>query len=284
MSDSRAEDAKRNALAEKTKAQITQLFAAALVAGKPHLEYLKKLGFPEDRIVKGYDVVDNQHFQTGADAARQSSRSNSLIGDLPCRYFFCCARLIPKKNLLMLIDAFSQYRRQCPPPPRDLVIAGDGPERHTIEEHIAALNIAQAVRLLGPLTYDQLPVAYGLAGAFVMPSKTEQWGLVVNEAMAAGLPVLVSYSAGCSQDLVEHGVNGYTFDPSDPNNLAQLLVRMSTSADLASMGRESQRIISSWGLSRFAQGLMSAADLSCIPRRRRNASLGRLLTGLLSWR
>ena len=140
------------------------------------------------------------------------------------------------------------------------------------------------MRLLGHLAYDQLPIAYGLARVFVMPSKTEQWGLVVNEAMAAGLPVLVSHSAGCSQDLVEQGVNGYTFDPSDPNDLAQLLIRMSTSADLASMGRESQRIIRLWGPSRFAEGLMSAADLSRIPRPRRNASLGRLLTGLLSRR
>jgi glycosyltransferase involved in cell wall biosynthesis len=284
MSDSRAENVKRNALGEKIKAKITQLFAAALVAGKPHLEYLKKLGFPEDRIIKGYDVVDNQHFQTGADAARQSSRSNSLIGDLPSHYFFCCARLIPEKNLRMLIDGFSQYRRQCRARPWDLVIAGEGPERRAIEERIAALNLTQAVRLLGPLTYDQLPVAYGLAGAFVLPSKSETWGLVVNEAMAAGLPVLVSRSAGCSQELVEEGVNGYTFDPSDPNNLAQLMIRMSTSADLASMGRESERMITLWGPPRFAEGLMSAARLSCIPRFRRNASLGRLLTGLLSRR
>jgi glycosyltransferase involved in cell wall biosynthesis len=282
MSDSRAEDAKRNALGEMAKAQITQLFAAALVAGQPHLEYLKKLGFPENRIVKGYDVVDNQYFRNGADAARQSSRSQ--IDNLPARYFFCCARLIPKKNVLMLIDAFAQYRRQCPPPPWKLVIAGDGPERRAIDERIAALGLTQAVRLLGRLAYDQLPVAYGLAGAFVMPSKTDQWGLVVNEAMAAGLPVLVSNSAGCSQELVEQGVNGYTFDPWDPNDLAQLLVRMSTSADLASMGRESQRIISLWGPSRFADGLMSAANLSHIARPRRNASLSRLLTGLLSRR
>jgi glycosyltransferase involved in cell wall biosynthesis len=284
MSDSRAEDAKRNAFGEHAKAQITQLFAAALVAGQPHLEYLKQLGFPENRIVKGYDVVDNQHFQAGADAARHSSRKSRRIADLPARYFFCCARLIPKKNLLMLIDAFGQYRLQCPVPPWDLAIAGDGPERRAIEEHIAALGLTQAVRLLGHLPYDHLPVAYGFAGIFVMPSKTDQWGLVVNEAMAAGLPVLVSHSAGCSKELVEQGVNGYTFDPSDPNELAQLLIRMSTSADLASMGRESQRIISLWGPSRFAEGLMSAAALSCIPRPRRNESLGRLVTELLSRR
>jgi glycosyltransferase involved in cell wall biosynthesis len=284
MSESGAEDANRNALGEKVKEHITQLFDAALVGGKPHIDYLKKLGFPENRIVIGYDVVDNQHFQAGADAARQSSRGNGGFGDLPPRYFFCCARLIPKKNLSMLIDAFGQYRRQCSARPWDLVIAGDGRERRAIEQHIADLSLTHAVRLLGHLAYDQLPITYGLAGVFVLPSKSEQWGLVVNEAMAAGLPVLVSHSAGCSQDLVEQGVNGYTFDPSDANSLAQLLMQMSTLADLVSMGRESQRIISSWGPSRFAEGLIKAADLSRIPRPHRNASLGRLVTGLLSLR
>ena len=141
MSESDAEDAKRNALGEKAKAQITRLFAAALVGGTPHIEYLKKLGFPENRIVKGYDVVDNQHFQAGADAARHSSRNSCRIGDLPARYFFCCARLIPKKNLTMLIDAFDQYRRQCSAPPWDLVIAGDGRERRAIEKAHRCLRV-----------------------------------------------------------------------------------------------------------------------------------------------
>jgi glycosyltransferase involved in cell wall biosynthesis len=182
----------------------------------------------------------------------------------------------------MLVDAFGQNRRSCPASPWKLVIAGDGPERRAIEGHIAALGLTQAVHLLGRLAYDQLPVAYGLAGVFVMPSKTEQWGLVVNEAMAAGLPVLVSQTAGCSQELVEEGANGYTFDPSDPDKLAKLLIRMSTSADLASMGRESRRIISLWEPSRFADGLMTATELARIARPRRHASLGRLLAGLLS--
>jgi 1,2-diacylglycerol 3-alpha-glucosyltransferase len=55
----------------------------------------------------------------------------------------------------------------------------------------------------------------GLASAFIQASTTEQWGLVVNEAMASGLPVLVSERCGCAPDLVKNGVNGYTFDPYD---------------------------------------------------------------------
>ena len=74
--------------------------------------------------------------------------------------------------------------------------------------------------------YDELPIYYGLAGAFIHASTTEQWGLVVNEAMAAGLPVIVSERCGCAPDLVENGRNGFTFDPYDVDALTHLMLKM----------------------------------------------------------
>ena len=74
--------------------------------------------------------------------------------------------------------------------------------------------------------YHDLPAYYGLAGAFVHTSTVEQWGLVVNEAMAAGLPVLVSRNCGCAADLVQDGVNGFAFDPLDGDRMAALLTKV----------------------------------------------------------
>ena len=79
------------------------------------------------------------------------------------------------------------------------------------------------VLLPGFKQYPELPLYYGLAGAFVLPSLTEPWGLVVNEAMAAGLPVVVSDRCGCASDLVRPGENGFAFDPCDIEQLAALL-------------------------------------------------------------
>ena len=116
--------------------------------------------------------------------------------------------------------------------------------------------------LAGFRQYDELPAWYGLASAFVHASTTEQWGLVVNEAMASGLPVLVSNRCGCAPDLVEDGVNGFTFDPYDVEALAGLMQRVAAMTDerRAAMGRAGQRIIAEWGPERFAEGLMQAVE------------------------
>ena len=92
-------------------------------------------------------------------------------------------------------------------------------------------DLAGDVILAGFKQYDELPAYYGLASAFVHASTTEQWGLVVNEAMASGLPVLVSDRCGCAPDLVEDGVNGFTFDPYDVEALAGLMQRVAAMTD-----------------------------------------------------
>jgi glycosyltransferase involved in cell wall biosynthesis len=95
---------------------------------------------------------------------------------------------------------------------------------------------------------------YAWARAFVLPSLWEEWGLVVNEAMACGLPVVVSANCGCSSDLVEEGVNGFTFDPTDSESLARCLSRYINDPGLTPrQGCESLRIISDYGPSRFAE-------------------------------
>jgi glycosyltransferase involved in cell wall biosynthesis len=108
----------------------------------------------------------------------------------------------------------------------------------------------------------ELPRFYAHAGAFVHASTTEQWGLVVNEAMACGLPVIVSNRVGCAQDLVQDGVNGYTFDPYDVEQLAQLMHRLTEAPKhrLSEMGDASRAIIADWGPERFAAGLKAAVD------------------------
>ena len=111
------------------------------------------------------------------------------------------------------------------------MILGDGHLRPQLTRRVEQLGIAEDVLLPGFKQYDELPAWYGLAGAFVLASTTEQWGLVVNEAMASGLPVLVSERCGCAPDLVEDGVNGFTFDPYDVEGLAGLMQRVAAMTD-----------------------------------------------------
>jgi glycosyltransferase involved in cell wall biosynthesis len=172
------------------------------------------------------------------------------------------ARFRPKKNLSGLLKAYAAYReRLSRDEGLDLVVLGDGPLREKIEATRTELELEGCVHFPGFKQYDDLPAYYGLAEFFVHASTTEQWGLVVNEAMAAGLPVLVSERCGCAQDLVADGQNGWTFDPENLSELADLLVRMACkSREEDKMGRASRRIIEKWGPSAFSQGLKNAAE------------------------
>ena len=95
---------------------------------------------------------------------------------------------------------------------------------------------------------------YALAGCFVLPSAREPWGLVVNEAMASGLPVLVSVRCGCAEDLVR--ANGLMFDPHAPDGLRRCLTIVGALAagDLEAMGERSRRIIAHYSPGVWAEG------------------------------
>src|SRR5215475_6180738 len=96
-------------------------------------------------------------------------------------------------------------------------------------EKLSTLNLNEYVHLPGFRHYDELPVYYALANAFVHASTIEQWGLVVNEAIASGLPVIVSNRCGCAPELVNG--NGFTFDPSSEHELTARLLEMASLAD-----------------------------------------------------
>lgn len=261
MSESQERDSERHLVIETLKRRLIRDYDSALVGGERHAEYLVKLGMDRSRIVTGYDVIDNGHFSRGASAARGNARSLRSFHGLPAAYFLCSARFIPKKNLRMLLQAFALYRHRVGAGAWDLVVIGDGPLMPHLREERARLNVDASVLFPGFKQYGELPAYYGLARAFVLPSTSEQWGLVTNEAMAAGLPVLVSQACG-SAELVREGENGFRFDPGNPDQLSDLMVRLTREEGrLAEMGRLSKQIIDERSPSTFGQGLANAIEI-----------------------
>jgi glycosyltransferase involved in cell wall biosynthesis len=264
MSESTADDEPRRIWKESLKRQVIASCSSALVGGTPQFDYLRRLGMASEKIFTGYDAVDNEYF---ADASAKVRRDAARVGvrlGLPVRYFLASSRFVEKKNLLRLLDGYAVYRKlhgQQDVEPWSLVILGDGPLAGSIRSRIRELAIGDAVMLPGFKQYPDLPAFYGLAGAFVHASTTEQWGLVVNEAMASALPVIVSKRCGCAPDLVRDGENGFVFDPLNNEQLARLMLRVAGGqADRERMGAASARIIRDWGLERFAEGLRMAAE------------------------
>lgn len=261
MSPSQRGDAPRVWYKEWPKRRIVSLFSAALVGGAPQKRYLTELGFPGERVFFGYNVVDNAHFSKGARKARNSGEALRMRLGLPKDYFLVSTRFVPKKNLERFLAAYAAYTRKVSGRPWSLILLGDGPLRPKLESMVDALGLRNFVGMPGFKQYNDLPVYYGLAKAMVLPSASEQWGLVVNEAMAAGLPVLVSGACGCAEDLVRDGVNGFLLDPLDTEQMAEALLRTSRAKKkLAHMGALGARIIGQWSPRTFAEGLSRALE------------------------
>jgi glycosyltransferase involved in cell wall biosynthesis len=283
MSESTAWDKKRGAAKEWIKQRVVALFSTALAGGTPQLDYLKKLGMPTERVFLGYDAVDNDYFRSACDKVRTRGTEVRQQFRLPPKYFLASARFVEKKNLPRLLEAYTHYRKQNPKSLWHLVLLGDGPLKKKLESLVNELGLHDCVHFPGFKQYSVLPAYYGLAGAFVHASTTEQWGLVVNEAMASGLPILVSARCGCALDLVRNGINGFTFDPFSVDHLAACLANVARLDEQGRlrMGAESQRLIAPWGLERFADGFGRAAHLAASTPTLRSGFLSRLLLAAL---
>jgi 1,2-diacylglycerol 3-alpha-glucosyltransferase len=300
MSESARQDEPRTWLKEAIKRRMAGLYSAALVGGQRHVEYLAELGMPRERIFTGYDVVDNHYFRHKAEEVRsqRSSASVEATADkevrqkcaLPENYFLASARFVEKKNLARLIEAYAEYRRRSSAfakatadkeirrpksevsnnkAPWDLVVLGDGPLKADLCHLISDLQLNEHVHLPGFKPYDELPIYYALANAFVHASTTEQWGLVVNEAIASGLPVIVSNRCGCAPELVNG--NGFIFDPTNEDELATRLLEMASLSDQEhkDLGDNSYRIAANFAPERFGEGLERAASVAMgVPQKR----------------
>jgi 1,2-diacylglycerol 3-alpha-glucosyltransferase len=269
-SESSRQDEPRTWWKEAIKRRIVGLYSAALVGGQRHVEYLVELGMPRERVFTGYDVVDNDYFGRRTAEIRNAKFELRNKHGLPENYFLASARFIEKKNLPKLVGAYAEYRRQSGENAMwDLMLLGDGPLRETLNTQLSTLNLNEHVHLPGFKQYDELPVYYALANAFVHASTTEQWGLVVNEAIASGLPVIVSNRCGCAPELVNG--NGFTFDPTNEHELTARLLEMASLSDeeRKHLGDNSFRIAANFAPERFGEGLERAASVAMgVPQKR----------------
>ena len=285
MSDSQRDDFKRSAIKEWLKSRYLRLCQTGFVGGATHRAYLEHLGVDSECIWCGYDAVDNSFFNAGADAARANRGAMRSRYGLPERYFLASARFIPKKNLITLIKGYHYYSSKLGNDPSrcwNLVILGDGVLRGSLEAEVSKCGLTGRVQMPGFKQYHELPNYYGLARAFIMPSVTEQWGLVVNEAMASGLPVLVSNRCGCAPDLVKEGINGYVFDPLDPTNLGDFMLKVADDdCHRSAMGDASRAIIAEWSPERFAINLVRAASCAMSMPSRKASTFDAVLLRML---
>lgn len=237
-------------------------FDRATASGRWHADYLTKLGMPRDRISIGYDVVDNGYFANEAERARGESVVTRAQLDLPENYFFVNTRFLTRKNVDGILRAFARWRESAPEASTDwqIVISGSGEKEAEWKSLAEQLGVSPQVQWRGFVQYEELPAYYALAHAFVHVAHFEAWGLVLNEAAAAGLPIIAGDQVGSTCELVRAGENGWLVDSRDDAALARALGEAAamSPAERETFSKKSREIVEGFGPARFGSAIQSA--------------------------
>jgi glycosyltransferase involved in cell wall biosynthesis len=227
-----------------------------LVPGKASLNYLVSLGASVDRVFVAPNAVDVARFTLAAELAKNDAEAIRADLQLPTRFFLFVGRLVPAKGIFDFCEAYSQLpadlRREV-----GLVYVGDGAARSELERRATTVTPG-SIRVVGFTQRDDLANFYALAQALVLPTHSDTWGLVVNEAMACGLPIITTDVAGCAEDLVHHGENGFLVPPRNVGGLADAMTLLALDTGLArNMGRRSSELIANYSPEKCAAGFAS---------------------------
>jgi len=208
------------------------------VPGRAAADYVRSFGVREERVALAPNAVDDSLFARAAVDRRGRGR---------CTFLYA-GRLDPEKCVDVLLRAFGEV-------PGELVLAGSGSEG----ERLRALS-SDRVRFLGPLDRDELVDWYAQADVFVLPSCSEPWGMVLNEAAAAGLPLVATEEVGAAHDLIEEGVNGFRVPAGDEGALAAALRRVAEDEGFrAAAGARSRELSRRFTPEAWADGVVALA-------------------------
>ncbi len=225
---------------------------AFLAVGANTVKYLQRMGAPATKIFKVAYASDVERFAVKV-RARPKERAHRLL---------FCGQLVDRKGLFPFLRVLCSWANDHPDRTVEFVLAGDGPLR----SELAQLPLPPNVKLefLGAVQYDDLPEIYASAGVFVLPTLAETWGVVVNESLAAGLPVLGSVYAPAVEELIQEGYNGWIFRPDNVADAYRAVDRvMNTSAaDLEKMRANARNVAFELSPERLA-ALVGIAISSC---------------------
>ncbi|TAJ85275.1 MAG: glycosyltransferase family 1 protein [Reyranella sp.] len=225
-------------------------FDACLYVGRRNREYLEHYGVPAGRMFFSPHCVDNDFFRRLSDGARTPRAADGR------RRVLFVGRLVDSKRPLDVAQAVS--RLSADGQPVELVVAGAGELRGRMEE--AARTGGVDARFLGFVNQSQLPSVYASSDVLVLPSTAvETWGLVVNEAMACGVPAVVSDAVGCGPDLIEPGITGAVAPLDDVPALAAAISSV-LALDIGMTRRALAERMETYSPARAADGLLEAAD------------------------
>ena len=238
-------DRPRSIIKENIKKLFVSRCDAALVDGTRHRDYTVSLGMkPENIFIKrGTGPVDISLYQREISRFKNNRIEICNKLNIPYKNFLYVGRFSLEKNIMLLLKAYKRLKKDEGGEHWGLILVGNGPQRKDMEDFISK-NKIKDILFPGFKQKEELPLFYAISDVLILPSVSEPWGLVVSEAMASGLPVLVSNRCGCYPDIVRDGINGFSFDPFNEDELFGFMEDIIQGKyDLETMGKASFEII-----------------------------------------
>jgi L-malate glycosyltransferase len=249
MNDSKFDDIPRNFWREMLKRQLLKPYHGCLAAGTRSQDYVRFLGIRPERIARGYDTISVQRM------GQRSTIMPSVAVSFDDRHFTIIARLVEKKNHKVALQAYSTYVSQNANP-RRLMICGSGLLEEELKAQAKSLSLESLVTFTGFIQTDEVSRILSSTLALILPSTEEQFGQVVLEAIAMGVPALVSEACGARDELVRNGVNGFVFEPTNSEGLAWFMSILSRDQNLwRQMAVATQNFIPLCDVEGFADGV-----------------------------
>ena len=244
--------------------RLFRLADVVVVPSSGGVNLMRSLGIPADRVVLTPYAVDNKWWlEQSARVDRSTVRAEWGVPEGASVVLFC-AKLQPWKRPLDVLRAFSKAAVEN----SYLVVAGDGPLRKQLEQEARSTGLAQRVRFLGFVNQTKLPSVYCSSDLFVLSSQYEAFGVVVNEAMLCGCPVIVSDRVGARFDLVRDGETGFVFPVGDVEFLTRLLGEILLAPDrLKRMANAARQRMANWSPVENIAGLVEAIERAAQFRR-----------------
>jgi len=256
-SESTLEDKRSN---NKVKEYLKRLFvkysSGYIVPGTPQMRYLLSLGAKRDDIWLAPNSVDTELFTRALE--EREHHKEEIKEELGIRgaVLLYVGRIVDAKGIKDLIESFMEIQKKHTD--ANLVLVGEGPDREKYE-NICREKKNPKVIFTGFKDQEELPGYYAIADIFVFPTHTDPWGLVLNEAMLAGLPVVCSKAAGAAENLVRHGQNGFLYEPGDIRAMADHIFCLLEDRGLREdMGRCSTEIMCDYTPTNMALGMEKA--------------------------
>lgn len=255
---------------------LFRLADQVIVPSSSGRELMRSLGLPDRRVTLTPYVVDNDWWLAQSARVDRAAVRASWGASPDNAVILFCAKLQPWKRPLDLLQAFAKANI----PRALLVFAGEGPLRSQLEREAAALGLAGRVRFLGFANQTQLPGVYTAADLMVLPSVYDAFGVVVNEAMLCGCPVVASDHVGAARDLIAHGRTGFVYPCGQIDALADVLQQaLASRAQLSELGRTARARMESWSPRQNIEGTLEAVSRGVSRRGRRRRAEANPQTG-----